>query len=520
MPAHLSAADLLTALACEAPFTEWTDLYEATADPRQRSDDYQAQLGGARAKTGLVESVRVGEVTLEGRRLAVVASEFAFLGGSIGERAARIITAALHRATTERLPVLASPISGGTRMQEGTPALLQLATIGLAIAEHKQAGLPYLVYLRSPTTGGVLASWASLGHVTLAQPGAFLAFLGPRVVQAITGETIPSDVQRAEHLQHSGVVDRVVDLPQLRDTLRSLLRILAPADPATPVAPAVPVETAAPVASPQAAPVPPLPAGAAPGHPRDAWADVQATHTARWPGIADLVAAIGTDTVWLTGPDAALADGAARIALTRLAAPGARHGIGDGGAPGVMVVGFRGEPDAPYVSATDLSRVRQAVQDAGELGLPVLTVIDLIGGELTAHAEEAGIAREIARTLTAVVTAPVPTVAVLLGKGSGGAAFAIAATDAVVALDGSWLAPLQPEGASAIVYRDTTHADALARDQRITAADLAAAGYVDTVVSSLTEVGDAVVGHLMALADSTPQGRHAARVARYRELGT
>lgn len=183
-------------------------------------------------------------------------------------------------------------------------------------------------------------------------------------------------------------------------------------------------------------------------------------------------------------------------------------------------MGFRGAEGAPYVSAADLARVRLAVETSGALGLPVVAVIDLQGGELTAAAEEAGIAREIARSLAAFASARVPTVAVLLGKGSGGAAFAIGATDAVVALPHAWLAPLQPEGASAIVYRDALHAAELARSQGITATDLAGAGYVDEIVPDLTALEAAIARHLDGLTALTLEERATTRVARYLPLGT
>src|SRR5205085_1275458 len=107
---------------------------------------------------------------LEGRRVAVIVNEFSFLAGSIGTAAAHRIVAAVRRATDERLPLLASTASGGTRMQEGTPAFVTMADIARALSEHKAAGLPYLVHLRHPTTGGVFASWGSLGHLTSAEP--------------------------------------------------------------------------------------------------------------------------------------------------------------------------------------------------------------------------------------------------------------------------------------------------------------------------------------------------------------
>ena len=188
---------------------------------------YRRELAAASAATGLDESVLTGEGRVFGRRVAVVACEFDFLAGSIGVAAAERITAAVQRATAERLPLLASPSSGGTRMQEGTVAFLQMVKIAAAVEMHKRAHLPYLVYLRHPTTGGVFASWGSLGHVTAAEPGALVGFLGPRVYEHLYGEPFPAGIQTAENLHSHGVIDGVVPLELLRSTLDRALKVVA-----------------------------------------------------------------------------------------------------------------------------------------------------------------------------------------------------------------------------------------------------------------------------------------------------
>ncbi|WP_229758949.1 acetyl-CoA carboxylase carboxyltransferase subunit beta [Peterkaempfera bronchialis] len=191
------------------------------ADP-----DYRADLLRARERTGLDESVVTGECAVHGRRTALVACEFGFLAGSIGVAAGERLVRAVERATRERLPLLASPASGGTRMQEGTVAFLQMVKAAGAIADHKAAGLPYLVYLRHPTTGGVLASWGSLGHLTAAEPGALIGFLGPRVYEALNGEPFPPGVQTAENLLAHGLVDAVLEPERLAGVVARALRVL------------------------------------------------------------------------------------------------------------------------------------------------------------------------------------------------------------------------------------------------------------------------------------------------------
>ncbi|MGA8328155.1 MAG: acetyl-CoA carboxylase carboxyltransferase subunit beta, partial [Mycobacterium sp.] len=212
---RIGTDELRDAVLDEGSFVSW----DTTPTAVSTSEAYTRELAEAHAASGRDESVLTGEGRVFGRRVAVVVCEFDFLAGSIGVAAAERITDAVLRATAERLPLLASPCSGGTRMQEGTVAFLQMVKIAAAVTLHKEAHLPYLVYLRHPTTGGVFASWGSLGHITFAQPGALIGFLGPRVYEQLYGEPFPPDVQTAENLQRHGVVDAVVPLTELRGVL-------------------------------------------------------------------------------------------------------------------------------------------------------------------------------------------------------------------------------------------------------------------------------------------------------------
>jgi len=220
---RIRTEQLRDAVLDEGSFVSWDT--EPLAIPMSQS--YADELAEARAASGHDESVLTGEGRVLGRRVAVVVCEFDFLAGSIGVAAAERITVAIQRATAERLPLLASPSSGGTRMQEGTVAFLQMVKIAAAVTLHKRAHLPYLAYLRHPTTGGVFASWGSLGHVTFAQPGALIGFLGPRVYQHLYGEPFPSGVQTAENLELHGVIDAVVPLEELRGILDRALTVVA-----------------------------------------------------------------------------------------------------------------------------------------------------------------------------------------------------------------------------------------------------------------------------------------------------
>ncbi|WP_460370709.1 carboxyl transferase domain-containing protein, partial [Actinocorallia lasiicapitis] len=189
---------------------------------------YAAEWEAARERSGCDEAVITGEGLVGGRRVAFVVIVFGFLAGSLVQATADRIATAVTRATREGLPLLAAPSSGGTRMQEGTVAFVQMARITAAVMEHRRAKLPYLVHLRHPTTGGVLASWGSLGHVTSAEPGALIGFLGPRVYEALHGAPFPEGVQRAENLAARGIVDAVVPAESLRPILQRILKVLLP----------------------------------------------------------------------------------------------------------------------------------------------------------------------------------------------------------------------------------------------------------------------------------------------------
>jgi acyl-CoA carboxylase subunit beta len=511
----MNAGDLLDALLDAGTYRSWD---AAPADVRP-GPGYAAELARARALTGADESVLTGEGLLGGRRVAVAVSEFGFLGGSIGVAAAERLTRVVERATAERLPLIAAPASGGTRMQEGTVAFLQMVKITAAVAAHKAAGLPYLVYLRHPTTGGVFASWASVGHLTLAEPGALIGFLGPRVYQALTGGPIPDGVQTAENLLAHGLVDAVVAPDGLAGHLIRVLAALAPTPAPALAPPRAPADTSKPTsalgtACPSGTACAPGTASApGTGGPEtveresrvSAWESVRITRGPDRPGAADLIRVAATDVVRLR------ADGLV-LALARV-----------GGRPCVLA----GQDRTALPHGPDTLRtVRRGMELAAGLRLPLVTIIDTPGGELSPAAEEDGLAREIARCLAALITLPTPTVAILLGQGTGGAALALLPADRVIAAEHAWLAPLAPEGASVIVYSDTAHAAELAARQGIGAADLAAAGLVDHIVAErdpgqlLADLGRWLSAELASLTARDDDARLAARHRRYRQLGT
>jgi acyl-CoA carboxylase subunit beta len=432
--------------------------WDAPIDISGHAESYQAELRAAAEKAGTDESVLTGRGTVSGRPVAFVVNEFRFLAGSIGIAAAQRIAAAVRRATAEGLPVLASTSSGGTRMQEGTRAFVQMVEISRALMEHRAAGLPYLVHLRHPTTGGVYASWGSLGHVTVAEPEALVGFLGPKVYEALNGEPFPTGVQTAENLAAKGVIDAVVPAEELPALVDHALGVLV--DPAT---------------DPQLERREPVVPGTPADHP--VWEDIEHTRDADRAGVRDLLRYGAAGTLRLRGTDEGERDDTVLIALTRL-----------DGQPCVLVGQDRSRqaPDTPMGPGA-LREARRAMALAEELRLPLVTVVDTPGAELSQRAEEGAIAGEIARCIATLVTMTVPTVSVVLGQGCGGGALALLPARTVIATGRGWLSPLPPEGASVIVHGDTGHAAEMAAQQKVGALDLLASGDVHVVVPELPE---------------------------------
>ncbi|MGG5258278.1 carboxyl transferase domain-containing protein [Phycicoccus avicenniae] len=497
MTRRLSAHALLGLVLDTGSWTSWDEApVDVGAGPA-----YAAELAAAAERSGVDEAIVTGEGLLRGRRVAVVAGEFTFLAGSIGVATADRLTRAVERATREGLPLLAAPVSGGTRMQEGTVAFLQMLRITGAVTAHKAAGLPYLVYLRNPTTGGVLASWGSLGHVTVAEPGALIGFLGPRVYEALYGRPFPEGVQVAENLFAHGIVDAVLEPERVADVLDRALAVLTASR--TPNVPSLPDDVRGEVED-----VP-------------AWESVTTSRRKERPGIRRLLRYAARDVVPLSGTGAGELDPGLLLALARF-----------GDVPCVVLgQDRRGQTEERPMGPAALREARRGMRLARELRLPLVTVIDTPGAALSREAEEGGMAGEIARCLAELVELEAPTLSVLLGPGTGGGALALVPADRTVAAQHGWLSPLPPEGASAIVHRDTEHAPEMAAAQGVRSTDLLRAGLVDLVVPERPDAATepeafclrmgAVLTHELADLLATPDAdRLAARRARFARLGS
>lgn len=224
------------------------ELPDVPADPLKFRDKrrYADRLKDARSKTGERDAIVVAHGQIGGIHTVVAAFNFAFLGGSMGMAVGEGLVAAARLALLQESPFVVVPASGGARMQEGVLSLMQMARTTVAIQEVKEAGLPYIVLLTNPTTGGVTASFAMLGDLALAEPGAIIGFAGARVIETTIRESLPDEFQRSEYLLQHGMIDMVVPRAELRDTLARILGMLRNQSPAGEIVPIPRAETSPP----------------------------------------------------------------------------------------------------------------------------------------------------------------------------------------------------------------------------------------------------------------------------------
>ena len=533
MAERLSAREVVALVAddfAEIPYPE----RQSKPDGPLAWQGYDASRARAAERTGEQESVICGTARIEGTRAVLIAFEFGFLGGSLGERTGDRLEAAYTYAREHRLPVVPLVATGGSRMQEGMLALTQLQRVARQSALTREAGLAQIAVLRDPTTGG---GWATLGagaDVILALPGAQVGFAGSRVRPP---DADPS-AYTAEAQVAAGAVDAVVRPEELRRTLGTWLRLLARRSDSTGAVPADGRSTeAAPVprpptpgspdptdASPAAHPAPraetaghpapsttnlpptdptdtahPTPRTELLGHPAPGSTEptptgpTGPTHPASHAEPAPVPAPLGTTELPATGWDAVRrarsaerprADAYLDAYFTHRAAisgdrcggtdPGMLCGFGERGGRTIAYAAQTGTATRPagYRTATRLIRL------ADRLGIPVLTLVDTPGAANDAEAERQGAGAAIADLFTTVASARTPITTLLIGEGGSGGALALAAPGATYATPDSYFSVIAPDLAAAILKRPREEVEATADQLRIRPQDLAELGVI------------------------------------------
>lgn len=224
---RLGANDRMKMLFDDGDYTR-VQLPKAIADPLKFKDlkKYSDRLRDAQKKTDMGDAIMVAHGNMDGQETVMAAFDFSFMGGSMGLAVGHAIITAAREAVSRAAPLVILPSSGGARMQEGIHSLMQMARTTIAVEEVREAGLPYIVVLCDPTTGGVTASFAMLGDIHIAEPGAVIGFAGARVIEQTIRETLPEGFQRSEYLLEHGMVDMVVARKNLRETLARVIGLL------------------------------------------------------------------------------------------------------------------------------------------------------------------------------------------------------------------------------------------------------------------------------------------------------
>lgn len=465
---HMPALRRLEMIVDADTFEEWdTDL--AVKNPMEYKG-YPEKIAALKEKTGLDEAVMTGCAKISGCRTVLGICDGRFLMASMGEAVGEKIARAVERATEEKLPVILFACSGGARMQEGIISLMQMAKTSAALRRHSEAGLLYISVLTDPTTGGVTASFAMLGDIILAEPGALIGFAGPRVVEQTIRQKLPKGFQRAEFLLEHGFLDAIVERPKLKETLSSLLVLHGYGK-----------EQESVIQSPEKLIL------------REkhrlgmqkltAWERVQLSRGQNRPIGSDFIRELFTDFMEfhgdrLCGDDKAVIGGMAYFC----------------GRPVTILAQAKGgntkeniERNFGMPKPEGYRKAQRLMKQAEKFGRPIICFVDTPGAFCGMEAEERGQGEAIAKSIYLMSGLTVPILSVIIGEGGSGGALAMAMADEVWMLENSVYSILSPEGFATILWKDSTKAKEAAEVMKLTAEHLHRQGIVEQVFAEPKE---------------------------------
>ena len=464
---RIKAKTRIKMVADKGSFTEWcTGL--ANSNPLDYPE-YEEKIAQVQAKTHLEEAVRIGEAKIDGQRVVLGVCDARFLMGSMGHVVGEKITQSFERATQERLPVILFCCSGGARMQEGIISLMQMAKTSAAIKRHSEAGLLYIPVLTDPTTGGVTASFAMLGDIILAEPGALIGFAGPRVIAQTIGQKLPEGFQRSEFLVEHGIIDGIVRRENLKQTLSNLvklhqrnkgycqfLRI------------SLPEENKEEKKSRKRKKEKEM----------TAWEKVEAARDSKRLTSLDYIETIFDSFMELHGDRAFRDDGAVVGGLAVLdGQPVTVIGVQKGRNTKDNITRNFGMP-----STEGYRKALRLMKQAEKFNRPVICFIDTPGAFCGIEAEERGQGEAIARNLLEMSDLKVPVLSIVIGEGGSGGALALGVANEVWMMENATYSILSPEGFASILWKDSKKAKEAAEVMKITAKDLLELGIVEQVI--------------------------------------
>ena len=463
----MPAMNRIRMVADEGSFEEWEREMRPVNPMRYKG--YLDKLKLQQEKTGLKEAVVTGKAKIDGSDVVLGVCDGRFLMASMGQNVGEKIARAVERATKERLPVVIFACSGGARMQEGIVSLMQMAKTSAALKRHSEAGLLYISVLTDPTTGGVTASFATLGDVILAEPGALIGFAGPRVIEQTIGQKLPKGFQRSEFLLEHGFLDAIVERKQLKGELSRILKLHEEK--------ALSVSTQAPRKAVKTV-------GEKKKKRLEAWDRVLKSRKSDRPSGSDYIRALFTDFIEFHGDryygdDAAIVGGIARF-----------HGM-----PVTVIAQEKGKGTKENIAHNfgmpkpeGYRKALRLMRQAEKFGRPVICFVDTPGAFCGIEAEERGQGEAIARNIYEMSALSVPVLSVVVGEGGSGGALALATSDEVWILENAVYSILSPEGFSSILWKDSSKAKEAAKVMKITAENLLKQNIVEQVFEEPEEL--------------------------------
>ena len=458
---HVPAYTRLEMILDENSFEEW-DAQMPVSNPMEYRG-YPEKLEALKAKTGLNEAVVTGKGRINGSETVIGVCDGRFLMASMGENVGEKITRAVERATEERLPVILFCCSGGARMQEGIISLMQMAKTSAAFKRHSDAGLLYISVLTDPTTGGVTASFAMLGDILLAEPGALIGFAGPRVIEQTIRQRLPKGFQRAEFLLEHGFLDAIVERPHMKEVLGNLLDLHREKD-----------ETVRDFQNENQI----IQEIEQKQTKRDVWDRVLISRKKDRPVGSDYIQALFTDFQEfhgdrLYGDDPAVIGGIARF----------------NGQTVTVIAQEKGSSTKENIERNfampkpeGYRKALRLMKQAEKFHRPVICFVDTPGAFCGIEAEERGQGEAIARNIYEMSSLKVPVLTVIIGEGGSGGALALATSDEVWMLENAVYSILSPEGFASILWKDSTKAKEAAKVMKLTSDCLKTQGIVDKVI--------------------------------------
>lgn len=465
---RMKAKTRIRMIADKGSFKEWsTDIKTKNF---LNYPNYEEKIAEVQEKTHLEEAIKIGEAQIDKTRVVLGVCDARFLMGSMGYVVGEKITRAFECATKEKLPVILFCCSGGARMQEGMVSLMQMAKTSAAIKAHSKAGLLYIPVLTDPTTGGVTASFAMLGDIILAEPGALIGFAGPRVIEQTIGQKLPEGFQRAEFQLEHGFADAIVERKDLKITLNRILKMhhsregFADFDPLRMDDNYEPTEL--------------MRERAARAKGLTPWEKVKAARKVDRPSATDYMENIFDEFMEFHGDryfrdDPAIVGGVAYL----------------DGQP-VTVIGIQKGKDFKdcmkhnygMPSPEGYRKAIRLMKQAEKFGRPVITFVNTAGAYCGMEAEERGQGEAIARNLYEMSALKVPVLCIMIGEGGSGGALALAVGNEVWMMENATYCVLSPEGFASILWKDGKRAKEASEIMKITAMDLKSLGVIEQII--------------------------------------